>query len=423
MKALNFWLLNVLITCVIGCRSFSTRHQIPDTIIPTFAPHELCKSSLPTYTVEPPDILDIQGVRLVPNANYQLSGTDVVRIVVERASLDPLLPGDLLGIKAPGAPALAPIDGTFLIQSNGSISLGPTYGVIEVGGLSIDKAKANIEKKLTESLVVPKINIVLIESGTPVKGDFNIGIDGKVRLGVSFGEVQIAGMTLAAAKAQLEQHFKTYFSEPRVSIELLQSSVQQLISGEHLVGPDGNITLGIYGSLHVVGMTLEETTMAVQNRLSEFFDNPSVSVSVYAYNSRVYYLITEGAGLGDGVFRFPVTGNDTVLDALAQVNGLTRVSSTRMWIARPTPNNTYQVLPINWESLTSLAETNTNYQLLPGDRLYVAQDSLVAFDNKMAKLFGPLERIMGFSILSAETATRFSGNVLRGGGNPRGVTR
>jgi hypothetical protein len=44
----------------------------------------------------------------------------------------------------------------------------------------------------------------------------------------------------------------------------------------------------------------------------------------------------------------------------------------------------------------------------------------VAFDTHLAKLLAPLERAMGFSLLGAGTATRFSGKVLQGGGNPQG---
>ena len=46
---------------------------------------------------------------------------------------------------------------------------------------------------------------------------------------------------------------------------------------------------------------------------------------------------------------------------------------------------------------------------------------MVAFDNKLAKTFAPFERIMGFSLLSVGTVTRFSGKVLKGGGNPIGI--
>ena len=64
-------------------------------------------------------------------------------------------------------------------------------------------------------------------------------------------------------------------------------------------------------------------------------------------------------------------------------------------------------------------DVTTNYQLMPGDRVYVAEDKWVAFDTKIAKVTAPFERIFGFSILGADTVTRFSGDVLRGGGDQR----
>jgi hypothetical protein len=110
-----------------------------------------------------------------------------------------------------------------------------------------------------------------------------------------------------------------------------------------------------------------------------------------------------------------------VLDAIAQVNGLDQVSSKKMWVSRPTnvPGQA-QTLPVNWQAITESGATGSNYQILPGDRVFIAQNEMVAFDNGLAKLLAPFERAMGFSILGAETVTRYSGPVLRGGGNPRG---
>ncbi len=77
-----------------------------------------------------------------------------------------------------------------------------------------------------------------------------------------------------------------------------------------------------------------------------------------------------------------------------------------------------QVLPVNWEQITAQGIAATNYQIFPGDRIFVAEDRLVALDTAVAKLTSPFERIMGFSLLGVGTTTRFSGPVLRGGGNP-----
>ena len=124
--------------------------------------------------------------------------------------------------------------------------------------------------------------------------------------------------------------------------------------------------------------------------------------------------------MGDGVYRFPVTGNETVLDAISQINGLQQVSSKQIWIARPCLEpGKVQVLPVKWEDITAQASANTNYQILPGDRVFIAEDKLIALDTGLAKIIAPIERVMGFSLLGVGTVTRFSGPVLKGGGNPQ----
>ena len=104
-----------------------------------------------------------------------------------------------------------------------------------------------------------------------------------------------------------------------------------------------------YGSVIVAGLTLSDAKAAIEQQLSRFLESPEVSLNVFAYNSKVYYIITAGAGLGDNVVRVPVTGNETVLDAISQVNGLQPVSSKRIWIARPVPGCSENlILPVDW---------------------------------------------------------------------------
>jgi len=141
---------------------------------------------------------------------------------------------------------------------------------------------------------------------------------------------------------------------------------------------------------------------------------------VLSYNSKVYYVITQGAGFGDAVYRLPVTGNETVLDAISQIEGLQPHSSEQMWIARPSPAGAphMQVLPVDWNAITQGAVTNTNYQLLPGDRIYLAENHWVAFDTAVARITSPFERMFGFTLLGTSTVSslRFFHQGQNGGG-------
>jgi polysaccharide export outer membrane protein len=241
-------------------------------------------------------------------------------------------------------------------------------------------------------------------------------------LGPHYGTVYLAGKTVSEAKEVILKQLRTVLVSAEVSVSLGDSAARQRISGPHLVAMDGTVTLGSYGGVSVVGLTVAQAKMAVQQYLLQFFDSLEVSLEVYGYNSKIYYVVTQGAGFGDGVYRFPITGNETVFDAISQVNGLQRVSSKRIWIARPTDCvGGVQRLPVNWEDITANANARSNYQVLPGDRVFIAEDGWIAADTALGKIIAPIERVMGFSILGAGTVTRFSGHVLEGGGNPNGT--
>ena len=162
----------------------------------------------------------------------------------------------------------------------------------------------------------------------------------------------------------------------------------QLIRGEHLVRPDGTVGLGLYGQVYVAGLTLEQAKAAVEAQLSKYLYRPEVSLDVAAYNSKLYYVISDGAGSGESVLPLPSTGNETVLDAVSKAGGLSPVSSKkRIWVARPAPAgcDADQIMPVDWVNITQRGETATNYQVLPGDRVYVMSQPAIGLDNLLAK--------------------------------------
>ena len=77
----------------------------------------------------------------------------------------------------------------------------------------------------------------------------------------------------------------------------------------------------------MTGLTLDEIRKPLEAHLSQFLLEPEISVDVQSYNSKIYYVVLDGGGAGQTVIRLPITGNETVIDALSQVNGLSAVSS------------------------------------------------------------------------------------------------
>src|SRR5690606_1994092 len=143
----------------------------------------------------------------------------------------------------------------------------------------------------------------------------------------------------------------------------------------------------------------------IEKHLSQYLLNPVVSIDLFALNSKFYYVVQENPILGDAFVPLPITGSDTVLKALAQVGGLGQVASKKIWIARPTPAGTgcAQILPVDIQAITRHGDSSTNYQLLPGDRLVIGQDRMIALDAVVQRVLNPFERMLGFSFLGAQT--------------------
>jgi polysaccharide biosynthesis/export protein len=194
----------------------------------------------------------------------------------------------------------------------------------------------------------------------------------------------------------------------------------QPIDGTHLVRPDGTVNLGMWGDVSMAGLTTEQAREAIRRHVYNVMhshpqaalhfkevDDPSklfVAVDVATYNSKAYFVITDGAGFGEQIYRFPIQGYETVLDALANVNGLPAVGSKKhVWVARRTPNcnQPEQILPVDYIGVTQHGISATNYQILPGDRVYVRADEVMRIDGYLQKILTPIERVLGLTLLGS----------------------
>lgn len=255
-----------------------------------------------------------------------------------------------------------------------------------------------------------------------LSGTLGVDADGTINLGSEYGgAVRVVGLTVPEAQQAITDHLTkvVLILNPKVAVSLAQSQAAQRIGGPHLVQPDGTIYLGTYGSVRVAGLTKAEVRKAVEAKLAESLLDPVVSVDVQNFNSKVVYVILAGAGPGgQAVYRLPVTGNETVLDAVAQINGLSVVSDVnRIWVNRPAPaGSPHQILPVDWRAVTECGDTATNYQLMPGDRLFVGANPMAAVDARLALLLAPIERVFGVTLLGTSVYRQIAlGNQFGGG--------
>jgi protein involved in polysaccharide export with SLBB domain len=142
------------------------------------------------------------------------------------------------------------------------------------------------------------------------------------------------------------------------------------------VQPDGTIDLGVYGRPVVAGKTLAQVEAEVRGLITaKEKQGGAITVRLLARPGEVFYVLGEVNAPG----AFPVTGNDTVLSAITLAGGPTRKASEQnIVLSRPTlPDGCRVVLPVCYTNIVQLGDTTTNYQLRPGDRIFVPSKGLL----------------------------------------------
>src|SRR5207253_6513473 len=88
------WLLAVLLPCTVGGTSGCATLGPPQPMrVDASMPRELQKVSHPSYVIEPPDILVIDALRVVPLPPYRLEPLDVIILDVKNTRRDEPLTG------------------------------------------------------------------------------------------------------------------------------------------------------------------------------------------------------------------------------------------------------------------------------------------------------------------------------------------
>lgn len=220
-----------------------------------------------------------------------------------------------------------------------------------------------------------------------------------------------------------------YVVEPPdlILVEVLEAYPGRPITGERLVRPDGKISLQWYGDVYVAGLTVDQIKEKIVIHLRQYLTDLAlgltrynektgqyedvepaksnrVFVDVAAYNSKVYYVQGDVGSPG----RMPVTGNETVLDAITFAGGLLPTAAPQnIRLVRPAPPGACceQVLPVNLAAIVNAGDATTNYQIMPGDRLVVYRDPIVRTTIFLDRLAAPFSTVLN-SMLQYSFAAR-----------------
>lgn len=170
---------------------------------------------------------------------------------------------------------------------------------------------------------------------------------------------------------EMSQHPKDFVLGPEDVLEVMVWKNQDL-SRQVVIRPDGMISMPLIGDVRANGLTAEQLANRISEKLREFKENPSVSVSVKEVNSYNVYVLGEVAKPG----KYQLKSYTTILQSIAMAGGFTPFASkNRMHVLRISHNgkeNTHEIrIPVKYDELVSGTGSPGNFFLRSGDTIVV----------------------------------------------------
>jgi polysaccharide export outer membrane protein len=134
-----------------------------------------------------------------------------------------------------------------------------------------------------------------------------------------------------------------------------------------VVRPDGMIALPLIGDLKVIGMTSGEIQELVTSKLKDYVVSPRVLVEITEIRSRRVFITGEIVRPG----LYPLGGQTTVLQLIAQAGGLTPFAKRKSIVILRQENGKQTRFPFNYSDVVHGRSPQQNIPLAPGDTVVV----------------------------------------------------
>jgi polysaccharide export outer membrane protein len=136
------------------------------------------------------------------------------------------------------------------------------------------------------------------------------------------------------------------------------------LTRELTVRIDGFITVPLIGDVPAAGLTPEQVSSAVQRKLSQYVNNPNVTVGVVAAQSAQFFVVGRVARPG----AYPLERSTSFLQALALAGGFLDFAKTdRVLVFR----GDGKVISVNYKKLEGGEGSSDNIPILSGDTVVV----------------------------------------------------
>ena len=257
-----------------------------------------------------------------------------------------------------------------LLKSAQAISETPAHAIL---------APKELGKMPLDSYVVEVGDTVLIE---PVKFDSTIRLpgdqvvkpDGCISIG-EFGRYEACNKTIDQiqldVQATIDNHIRQDFEiayeverRHRDEDEAYQASLETADLGQVENDSDDDKT-----DLKLRTDETREERIQLNRRIEEAIGKNQISARIVNWDSKKIYVLGEVNSPGS----FNYSGHQTVLDALIEAGGInSKANKHQIIVSRPSScSDCRVVMKVCYDQVVQLGDASTNYQLQPGDRVFV----------------------------------------------------
>lgn len=195
---------------------------------------------------------------------------------------------------------------------------------------------------------------------------------------------------------------EAYLIGPGDVLEILVRERPDISVKETTVSPDGTISVPQVGILDVRGQTTTDLTTVISSKLSQFYEEPEVTVHVHDYqNNKVYVL---GRIANPGLVKFGGTG--TLLEALALAGGLPTVAEEAFLSRAMIFRGREEVIWVDLRELLQNGNVGMNPKLRNNDIVFIPEsDDELVYVMGEVKSPGAVKLKSELSILDAVMAS------------------
>src|SRR5688572_11569162 len=198
-----------------------------------------------------------------------------------------------------------------------------------------------------------------------------------------------------------------YRVEPPDEVLIKAPNIKELDGQKQKVRPDGKITLPLLNDVYVSGMTPDEINKVLLEQVGKIYASPDIRVEVIA-NSKFYYVFGFGTARQG---RFPWTGRDTVVTALAEAGFGEGAWPQQVRVSRPGKNGQENATAVvDFKKIWDYGNMNQNYLLQEGDIIHVPNSPLDHLNKTMTNMLGPITGTAG-AVSAGQVVTASPGTV------------